>query len=110
MLNDKAANMLLCYREGNEYSPFMKLRDRPWLWRAPVFGDFIVHGAVPRYLELEKGSKKGASNGVRTAQCTVAKIVKRLGFSQFRVFGAKAGRNPIDFRNIIGRVFQWGLP
>ena len=33
-------------------------KDERWLWRAPVFGDFVVHCAVLRDSKLEKGSKK----------------------------------------------------
>ena len=34
-------------------------KDERWLWRVPVFGDFVAHCAVPRDSKLEKGSKKG---------------------------------------------------
>ena len=69
-----------------------------WLWRAPVFGDIVVHCAVPRDSKLEKGSKKAPQLGFEPQMYSYASGVHGLdfhGFAKFSALGAKPGRNPI---------------
>ena len=97
-------------------------KDERWLRRAPVFDDFVAHCAMPRDSKLEKGSKKGTSTGVRTANVLFCKRSERPGFSWFFPNSNFWGQNlaesyscygllfgEIDFKNTIGRAFHGGL-
>ena len=64
-----------------------------WLWRAPVFGDFVVHCAMPRYSKLEKGSKKGTATGFRTGNVLLCKWSERPAFSWFFLNSVLWGQN-----------------
>ena len=63
-----------------------------WLWRAPVFGDFVVHCAVPRDWKLEKGSKKAPQQGFEPQMYCYASGVNGLDFHgvyPIQCFGGK---------------------
>ena len=94
-----------------------------WLWRAPVFGDFVVHCAVPRGSKFEKGSKKAPQLGFEPQMYCYASGVNGLdfhGFYPIQCFGGKTWPKSyscygllfaeIDFKNTIGRAFHGGLP
>ena len=85
-----------------------------------MFGDFVVHCAVPQYSKLEKGSKKAPQlHGVRTANVLLCKW-NFHGFYPIQCFGGKTWPKSyscygllfgeIDFKNTIGRAFHGGLP
>ena len=77
-----------------------------------MFGDFVVHCAVPRDSKLEKGSKKAPQLGFEPQMYCYASGVHGLDFHRFchiQCFGGKPGRNPIleiDFKNTIRRAFH----
>ena len=98
-------------------------KDEHWLWRAPVFGDFVVHGAVPLDSKLEKGSKKAPQLGFEPQMHCYASGVNGLDFHglyPIQCFGGKTWPKSyscygllfgeIDFKNTIGRAFHGGLP
>ena len=97
-------------------------KDERWLWRAPVFGDFVVHCAVPRDSKLEKGSNKVPQPGLEPQMYCYASGVNGLdfhGFSPIQCFGGKTWPKSyscygllfgeIDFKNTIARAFHGGL-
>ena len=98
-------------------------KDEHWLWRAPVFGDFVVHCAVPRDSKLEKGSKKGTSTGFEPQMYCYASGVNGLDFHGFYPIQCFEGKTwpksyscygllfgEINFKNTIGTAFHGGLP
>ena len=80
-------------------------KDERWLWRAPVFGDFVVHCAVPSDSKLEKGSKKGTSTGVRTANVLLCKWSERPGFSWFLPNSVLWGQNLAEILFLLWLAF-----
>ena len=97
-----------------------------WLWRAPVFGDFVVLYTVQcrEIPNLKKGPKKAPQLGFEPQMYCYASEGSGLdfhGFSAIQCFGDKTWLKSyscygllfgeIDFKNTIGRAFHgMGLP
>ena len=51
-------------------------KDERWPWQYPVFGDFVIHVAMPRDLKLEKRVQKRYVNwgSNRTMYCCASEV------------------------------------
>ena len=85
------------------YSTVHSEKVEHWLWRAPVFGDFVVHCAVPRDSKLEKGSKKAPQLGFEPQMYCYASGVS--GFSWFLPNSVLWGQNLAEILFLLWLAF-----